>query len=255
MTVGLARRACRGLPEPVRADTLAEWTAELYAILGDRSVHPAVRRWRALIYAADLWRGTWRQLPVWARARAALALPVGALKPAATGIAVGVPLRALMGANYGGPVHIGLAFEGDPGGGPAMEPGHSLLGGGAFAGWVAFAIGFAVGYLACRWGGGRTRRTSTRWSGFLDRHVAGPLLIATAGACCDLACAAVTFAIGLSTENGAGPPSGVVLLMTSGTGALVMAWWRRNRREDSPTTPLGIGHTTTAVRHDTGARG
>lgn len=253
VTVGLARQACRTLPEPDRSDSLAEWSAELYAILDDRDVHPAKRWWRALLYAADLWRGVRRRLSARARARVAMTRSAGVLKTAATGVAVGVPLRALMGANYGGPVVLGVSIEGGVSDGPLMQPGHSLLGGGAFAGWVAFTVGFLAGCLACRIGGGGTLRRPTRWAGFLNRHLAGPVLIATASLCCDTACTVATVVAGLTSQNGAGAPSGLVLLGTSCAGSVFAAWWRRSRRDES--APVGVGPTAWAPRQDAGARG
>ncbi|MFD9792033.1 hypothetical protein ACFWXK_13885 [Streptomyces sp. NPDC059070] len=252
MTLWLAQLACRDLPEPTRSDSLAEWSAELYAILDERPVHPLRRWWRAVLYAGDLWRGAWRRLPARARVRVAAHWSASALKTAATGVAVGLPLKALLESNFGGPV-TGLSLWG-PTDGPVMQPGDSLLGGGAFAGWFGFVIGFTTGCVACRIGGGRTLRDPTLGSGFLNRYVTGPVLIAAAGFCCAMVCTVVTFVIGIFAVNGAGVPSGVILLVVSCSGAVLAACLRRLAREDVPTAPAAAREAS-LVRHDTGVRG
>jgi len=55
------RRAGRRLPAGVRAERCREWAAELPAILGDPGIRgPALRRARALRYAAGVYRGARR---------------------------------------------------------------------------------------------------------------------------------------------------------------------------------------------------
>ena len=52
----LIRGSCRRLPENMRAERYLEWSAELHAILDDRSVRPGLpRAARALRYAAGTW--------------------------------------------------------------------------------------------------------------------------------------------------------------------------------------------------------
>jgi F-type H+-transporting ATPase subunit b len=55
----LVGRACRRLPQEIRAERYWEWTAELPAILHDSQIRPAPRRAvRMLAYAADTVRAT-----------------------------------------------------------------------------------------------------------------------------------------------------------------------------------------------------